>query len=57
VIEKKKVDTVWSYQYEEEVHAIESLIKDLNITPPLSILQPDKGYMRPQENRTRPGPS
>jgi uncharacterized protein YkwD len=40
---KKKEDTVWSYQYEEEVHAIESLIKDLNNTPPLSILQPDRG--------------
>lgn len=40
---KKKEDTVWTYQYEEEVHAIESLIKDLNNTHPLSILQPDKG--------------
>lgn len=40
---KKKVDTVWSYEYEEEVHAIESLLKDLNGTPPLSILMPDRG--------------
>jgi uncharacterized protein YkwD len=40
---KKEVDTIWSYEYEEEVHAIESLLKDLNNTPPLSILMPDKG--------------
>ncbi len=40
---KKKVDTVWSNEYQEEVHAIESLLKDLQNTPPLSILNPDKG--------------
>jgi uncharacterized protein YkwD len=40
---KKKVDTIWSNEYQEEVHAIESLLKDLKNTPPLSILEPDKG--------------
>lgn len=40
---KKKVDTVWCYEYEEEVHATETLIKDLGSTPPLSILEPDRG--------------
>lgn len=40
---KRKVDTVWSNEYEEEVHAIESLLKDLKSSPPLSILEPDKG--------------
>ncbi|MCX6248395.1 MAG: hypothetical protein NTW10_11745 [Bacteroidetes bacterium] len=40
---KKKVDTVWTNEYQEEVHAIESLLKDLYSTPPLSILQPDNG--------------
>ena len=40
---KKKVDTVWSNEYEEEFHAIESLLQDLRNSPPLSILQPDKG--------------
>jgi uncharacterized protein YkwD len=40
---KKKVDTVWSNEYEEEVLAIESLFRDLRNTLPLSILQPDKG--------------
>jgi len=40
---KKKVDTVWSNEYEEEVHAIESLLKDLKSSPSLSILEPDKG--------------
>jgi uncharacterized protein YkwD len=40
---KKQVDTVWSNEYEEEVHAIESLLSDLKNTPPLSILQPDRG--------------
>jgi uncharacterized protein YkwD len=40
---KKKVDTVWSNEYEEEFHAIESLLNDLKNAPPLSILQPDKG--------------
>jgi uncharacterized protein YkwD len=40
---RKKVDTVWSYEYEEEVHAIESLLNDLRGTSPLSILEPDKG--------------
>ncbi len=40
---KKKVDTVWYFEYEEEVHAIETLIKDLDNSPPLSILEPDKG--------------
>lgn len=40
---KKKIDTVWSNEYEEEVHAIESLFKDLKNTSSLSILQPDKG--------------
>jgi uncharacterized protein YkwD len=40
---KKKVDTVWANEYEEEVHAIETLIKDLKNTPQLSILLPDKG--------------
>ncbi len=40
---KMKVDTIWSYEYEEEVHAIESLLKDLNNTPPLSLMLPDKG--------------
>ena len=40
---KKKEDTVWSNEYQEEVHAIESLLKDLKNTPALSVLQPDKG--------------
>jgi uncharacterized protein YkwD len=40
---KKQVDTVWSNEYEEEVHAIESLLRDLKNTPPMSILLPDKG--------------
>jgi len=40
---KKKVDTIWSNEYEEEVHAVESLLKDLESMPPLSILEPDKG--------------
>jgi uncharacterized protein YkwD len=40
---KKSIDTVWSYEYEEEVHAIETLMKDLRNTRPLSILEPDKG--------------
>jgi hypothetical protein len=40
---KKKVDSVWSYKYKEEVHAIETLIDDLKNTPSLSILSPDKG--------------
>jgi uncharacterized protein YkwD len=38
-----KIDTVWNYQNEEEVKAIESLIEELNHLSPLSILQPDKG--------------
>lgn len=40
---KKKTDTVWSYEYEEEVFAIESLITELKSTPSLSILEPDRG--------------
>lgn len=40
---EKSVDTVWSNEYEEEVHAIATLIRDLKNTRPLSILQPDKG--------------
>jgi uncharacterized protein YkwD len=40
---KKKVDTIWSNEYEEEVHAIEILLRDLKGSPPLSILEPDKG--------------
>jgi len=40
---KKQVDTVWSNENEEEVHAIESLLYDLKHTPALSVLQPDKG--------------
>jgi uncharacterized protein YkwD len=39
----KKIDTVWSNEYEEEVHATESLLRDLKSIPPLSILKPDKG--------------
>ncbi len=38
-----KIDTGWHYQNEEEVEAIESLIKELNNLSPLTILQPDKG--------------
>ena len=40
---KKRVDTIWSNEYEEEVHAIESLLNDLRSSPPLSILEPDRG--------------
>ena len=43
VEQKRRVDTVWSNEYEEEVHAIESLLKDLKNSPPLTILEPDKG--------------
>jgi uncharacterized protein YkwD len=43
VLRQKSVDTVWSYEYEEEVRAIESLLKDLNGLSPLSVLKPDRG--------------
>ena len=39
----KRTDTIWSNEYEEEVHATESLLRDLKQTQPLSVLQPDKG--------------
>jgi len=40
---KKRVDTVWTNEYEEQVHAIETLLNDLKNSPPLKILQPDRG--------------
>jgi uncharacterized protein YkwD len=40
---KKRVDTLWTYENEEQVHAMETLIDDLKKTPPLRILQPDQG--------------
>jgi uncharacterized protein YkwD len=39
----KKTDTVWYYQNEEEMKAIESLITELKNLHPLHTLQPDKG--------------
>ncbi|MBK9358851.1 MAG: hypothetical protein IPN08_15955 [Bacteroidales bacterium] len=39
----EKVDTIWLFKNEEEVKAIESLIKHLNHLRPLSVLQPSNG--------------
>lgn len=38
-----RIDTLWHWANEEEVRAIESLLDDLNSSPPLSVLQPDRG--------------
>jgi uncharacterized protein YkwD len=43
VEKRKKTDTVWINENEEEVRAIESLMKDLRGLSPLSVLRPDKG--------------
>lgn len=39
----EQVDTTWNYINQEEVAALESLIKDLTNSKQLSILQPDSG--------------
>jgi uncharacterized protein YkwD len=39
----KGYDTIWNYQNEEEVKALESLIQELSKLSALSILYPDKG--------------
>jgi len=36
-------DTIWYFTYEEEVRALESLIQELDESPYLSILKPDRG--------------
>lgn len=41
--ETKQVDTTWHYQYEEELKALNSLVKDLKKMKPVSVLQPDSG--------------
>lgn len=41
-----KVDTVAYHKYEEEVHAIRSLMNDLQDLQPLSVLQPDYGIYK-----------
>jgi len=40
---KTRVDTVWHNRYEEELKAVESLIRDLEAMEPASVLKPDKG--------------
>jgi uncharacterized protein YkwD len=44
--ETVKKDTIWHYMFQEELHAVESLIHDLENTPPLSILQPHEGIYK-----------
>jgi len=41
--DKNNIDTTWHYQYEEEVKALESLVKDLKKIKSLSVLKPDPG--------------
>lgn len=41
--EIKKIDTTWDYANEEEVKALQSLVKDLKKLKRLSVLQPDSG--------------
>lgn len=44
--ETVKMDTIWHYTFQEELHAVESLIHDLENTPPLPILQPHEGIYK-----------
>jgi hypothetical protein len=46
----KRIDTTWLDKPEDESAAIASLRKDLNSTPPLSILKPDKGIYEAVKN-------
>lgn len=48
-----KVDTTWHDRYQEEVDAIESLIDDLRNSPPMPILQPDRGIYRAAQKHSR----
>jgi len=41
--ETKKIDTTWNYENEEEVKALQSLVKDLKKMKKLSVLKPDSG--------------
>lgn len=44
--EKKKTDTIWHYQNEEEVKTLSSLVSDLEKLKKLSVLQPDSGIYK-----------
>ncbi len=43
---QKKIDTTWNYVNEENVKALNSLIRDLKRSKKLSVLQPDSGIYR-----------
>jgi uncharacterized protein YkwD len=40
---RKRVDTVWTYEYEEQLRAVESLMADLRKMKSLPVLEPDHG--------------
>jgi len=48
--QSEKVDTTWLFENEEEVKAIQSLIKKLKNMMPLSVLQPSKGIYNAARN-------
>ena len=45
----KRTDTVWTNEYEEKLHAVETLITELKNLKPLPVLQPDEGIYRAAE--------
>lgn len=47
--ETVKVDTIWHRMYEEELKAVEDLIRQLESTPPLPILKPHQGIYQAAE--------
>jgi uncharacterized protein YkwD len=52
-LESVKIDTIWHRMYEEELNAVEDLIRQLENTSPLPILQPHEGIYRAAEKHAK----